>query len=65
MLDNYELTDRYRRESGRVLMTGTQALPDLTADNRDNLSDHVDRYLELRGFGPVKEHAVENMRASL
>ncbi len=26
MLDNYELLDRYRRESGRVLMTGTQAL---------------------------------------
>ena len=26
MLDNYELIDRYRRESGRVLMTGTQAL---------------------------------------
>ena len=26
MLDNYELIDRYRRESGRVLLTGTQAL---------------------------------------
>ncbi len=26
MLDNYELVDRYRRESGRVLLTGTQAL---------------------------------------
>jgi indolepyruvate ferredoxin oxidoreductase len=26
MLDNYELNDRYRRESGRVLLTGTQAL---------------------------------------
>ncbi len=25
-LDNYELTDRYRRESGRVFLTGTQAL---------------------------------------
>jgi len=25
-LDNYELLDRYRRESGRVLLTGTQAL---------------------------------------
>ncbi len=25
-LDNYELVDRYRRESGRVLLTGTQAL---------------------------------------
>ncbi len=25
-LDNYELIDRYRRESGRVLLTGTQAL---------------------------------------
>ncbi|MDH3490579.1 MAG: indolepyruvate ferredoxin oxidoreductase family protein, partial [Gammaproteobacteria bacterium] len=25
-LDNYELADRYRRESGRVLLTGTQAL---------------------------------------
>ncbi|MBT8089201.1 MAG: indolepyruvate ferredoxin oxidoreductase family protein [Gammaproteobacteria bacterium] len=25
-LDNYELEDRYRRESGRVLLTGTQAL---------------------------------------
>src|SRR5210317_671029 len=26
MLDNYELIDRYRRESGRVLLTGTQAI---------------------------------------
>ncbi len=26
MLDNYELIDRYRRESGRVVLTGTQAL---------------------------------------
>ncbi len=26
MLDNYELNDRYRRESGRILLTGTQAL---------------------------------------
>ena len=26
MLDNYELIDRYRRESGRVFLTGTQAL---------------------------------------
>ena len=25
-LDNYELVDRYRRESGRVFLTGTQAL---------------------------------------
>ncbi len=25
-LDNYELADRYRRESGRVFLTGTQAL---------------------------------------
>ena len=25
-LDNYELDDRYRRESGRVFLTGTQAL---------------------------------------
>lgn len=50
------------REFESVLET---ALPDLTADNRDNLSDNVGRYLELRGFGPVKEQAVENMRASL
>ncbi|MCG8370066.1 MAG: indolepyruvate ferredoxin oxidoreductase family protein [Proteobacteria bacterium] len=26
MLDDYELIDRYRRETGRVLLTGTQAL---------------------------------------
>ena len=26
MLDNYELIDRYRRESGRILLTGTQAI---------------------------------------
>ena len=25
-LDNYELADRYRRKTGRVLLTGTQAL---------------------------------------
>ena len=40
------------------------ALPDLAADNRDDLAEQVGRYLELRGFGPVKEQAVEDMRAS-
>jgi len=39
-------------------------LPNLSADNRDELADCVGRYLDLRGFGPVKEEAVKNMRAS-
>jgi indolepyruvate ferredoxin oxidoreductase len=42
-LDNYELDDRYRRESGRVFLTGTQALVRLalmqrTLDNAAGLN---------------------------
>jgi len=40
------------------------ALPSIAADNLDDLSDRVARFLDLRGYGPVKEAAVENMRAS-
>src|SRR6202012_1400419 len=34
-LDDYELTDRYRRGSGRVLLTGTQAIVRILLDQRD------------------------------
>ena len=34
-LDNYELTDRYHRDAGRVLMTGTQAIVRILLDQRD------------------------------
>jgi hypothetical protein len=37
----------------------------MTADNRDDLNDRVGRFLDLRGYGPVKEAAVEKMRASV
>jgi len=40
------------------------SLPQMTADNRDDLNERADRFLDLRGYGPVKEAAVENMRAS-
>jgi len=41
------------------------SLPQLTADNRDDLNERVGRFLDLRGYGPVKEAAVESMHASL
>jgi indolepyruvate ferredoxin oxidoreductase len=40
------------------------SLPQMTADNRDDLNERAGRFLHLRGYGPVKEAAVENMRAS-
>jgi indolepyruvate ferredoxin oxidoreductase len=40
------------------------SLPQMTADNRDDLNERAGRFLDLRGYGPVKEVAVENMRAS-
>ena len=47
MLDNYELLDRYRRESGRVLMTGTQALVRIALMQR---TVDVDAGLNTAGF---------------
>jgi indolepyruvate ferredoxin oxidoreductase len=34
-LDNYTSTDRYTRQTGRVLLTGTQALVRIVLDQRD------------------------------
>jgi indolepyruvate ferredoxin oxidoreductase len=39
------------------------SLSGLTADNRDALVARVSEFRELRGYGPVKEAAVERMRA--
>jgi indolepyruvate ferredoxin oxidoreductase len=41
-----------------------EALPGLTAANRDEITARAGEFLEIRGFGPVKEAAVENMRAT-
>jgi len=39
------------------------SLAELTADKRENLNARVDQFRELRGYGPVKEAAIEGMRA--
>ena len=46
-LETYTLLDRYTRRSGRVLLTGTQALVRVLLDQRDR--DHADR-LNTAGF---------------
>jgi indolepyruvate ferredoxin oxidoreductase len=46
-LDEYALTDRYTRRSGRVLLTGTQALVRILLEQRDR--DHADG-LNSAGF---------------
>ena len=40
------------------------ALPNLTAESHADLLSHVQTYLDIRGFGPVKELAVQEMRAT-
>jgi indolepyruvate ferredoxin oxidoreductase len=40
------------------------ALPNLNADNHAALLARVRAYLDVRGFGPVKEQAVREMRAT-
>ena len=40
------------------------ALPELTAENHADLLSRVEAYLDIRGFGPVKELAVQEMRTT-
>jgi len=40
------------------------ALPDLSADSYPQLLNDVRAYLDIRGYGPVKEQAVREMRAA-
>jgi len=40
------------------------ALPDLDAGNHADLLGRVRAYLDLRGYGPVKEEAIREMRAA-
>ena len=64
--DLFGYTAERRMERGLILEFEDlleSALAGMTIDNRDTLNENVCRYLELRGYGPVKEAAVENMRA--
>ena len=47
VLDDYSLMDRYGRQTGRVLLTGTQALVRILLDQRDR--DRADG-LNTAGF---------------
>jgi indolepyruvate ferredoxin oxidoreductase len=66
-LDNYELMDRYRRESGRVFLTGTQALVKIPLMQRT-----MDRAAGLNTAGfisgyrgsPLAAYDIELWRAS-
>jgi indolepyruvate ferredoxin oxidoreductase len=66
-LDNYELDDRYRRESGRVFLTGTQALVRIPLMQRT--MDHA-AGLNSAGFisgyrgSPLGSYDMELWRAS-
>ena len=65
--DVFGYTAERRMERALILEFETMlesSLPQMTADNRDDLNERVGRFLDLRGYGPVKEAAVENMRAS-
>jgi len=64
--DLFGYTAERRMERGLILEFEDlleSALAGMTVENRDTLIDSVSRYLDLRGYGPVKEAAVENMRA--
>src|ERR1700675_1556934 len=47
VLDDYSLMDRYRRQTGRVLLSGTQALVRIALDQRDR--DRADG-MDTAGF---------------
>ena len=40
-------------------------LASLTADNTDQAAEVVQSYMDIRGYGPVKEQAVEEVRAKI
>jgi indolepyruvate ferredoxin oxidoreductase len=64
--DLFGYTAERRMERGLILEFEDlleSALAGMTVENRDILNGNVSRYLELRGYGPVKEAAVEKMRA--
>ena len=42
-----------------------ELLPRLTGDNVDQACDLVALYMDIRGYGPVKEQAIEEVRSSI
>jgi indolepyruvate ferredoxin oxidoreductase len=63
-LFGYTAERRMERELIREFEALLEAsLSGLTADNHNALVARVGEFRELRGYGPVKEAAVESMRA--
>jgi indolepyruvate ferredoxin oxidoreductase len=65
-LDVFGMTHDRRLE--RALITEFEAIIDnlvseLTADNIDQASDVAALFMDIRGYGPVKEQAIEDVRA--
>ena len=64
--DLFGYTAERRMERGLILEFEDlleSALAGMTVDRLGTLNESVSRYLDLRGYGPVKEAAVEEMRA--
>ena len=64
--DLFGYTEERRMERGLILEFEDlleSALAGMTVDRLGTLNESVSRYLDLRGYGPVKEAAVEEMRA--
>ena len=50
-LDHYSLQDRYTRQTGRVFLTGTQALVRILLDQRDrDIADGIDSAGFVSGY---------------
>ena len=67
-LDVFGITAERRMERALIVEFETlleNSLPNLNSENIDRLRENVALYMDIRGYGPVKEQAVRDMRERL